>query len=233
MAKVRVYSKKTCTELCFEKHPEWRNDPVVHEELKKGSNDILNHIPDEVFGRVWALERIITDDNDIGEIGDYIITGGWVISPSFAQKIETDETMFKFDFDGDNFVMQKGEVSITLSAAEFWAVIRFGCFYDTKSEVRDYLEGLDEPVNGVTSEQFLEVLDEITEKVIEDRLSEENGEQIYYVLETASRGKCIMPKGTFPRCRKCVNELHCPKNKDDEGTCPDYHRDSPDGGFYG
>ena len=35
------------------------------------------------------------------------------------------------------------------------------------------------------------------------------------------------------RCRKCVNEMHCPKDKDKEGKCPDYKRDAPDGGYYG
>lgn len=36
-----------------------------------------------------------------------------------------------------------------------------------------------------------------------------------------------------PRCSKCVNEIHCTRNKDDENKCPDYKRDASDGGFYG
>ena len=36
-----------------------------------------------------------------------------------------------------------------------------------------------------------------------------------------------------PRCKKCVYELRCSKDKDNERTCPDYKRDAPDGGYYG
>ena len=35
------------------------------------------------------------------------------------------------------------------------------------------------------------------------------------------------------RCGKCVYELYCSKNKDNERKCPDYKRDAPDGGYYG
>ena len=36
-----------------------------------------------------------------------------------------------------------------------------------------------------------------------------------------------------PRCHKCVYELRCSKDKDNERNCPDYKRDAPDGGYYG
>lgn len=35
------------------------------------------------------------------------------------------------------------------------------------------------------------------------------------------------------RCAKCVHQLHCPQDRDEEGKCPKYKRDAPDGGFYG
>ena len=35
------------------------------------------------------------------------------------------------------------------------------------------------------------------------------------------------------RCNKCVYEMTCYRNKDKNGTCPDYKRDAPDGGYYG
>ena len=35
------------------------------------------------------------------------------------------------------------------------------------------------------------------------------------------------------RCRKCVYEMTCFKDRDFEGTCPNYKRDAPDGGYYG
>lgn len=36
-----------------------------------------------------------------------------------------------------------------------------------------------------------------------------------------------------PRCHKCVNEMQCSKDKDNDHKCPDYKRDAPDGGYYG
>ena len=36
-----------------------------------------------------------------------------------------------------------------------------------------------------------------------------------------------------PRCRKCVYEMRCTKDKDNEHKCPDYKRDAADGGYYG
>ena len=35
------------------------------------------------------------------------------------------------------------------------------------------------------------------------------------------------------RCHRCIYELHCSKDKDNERKCPDYKRDAPDGGYYG
>ena len=35
------------------------------------------------------------------------------------------------------------------------------------------------------------------------------------------------------RCRKCIHEVVCSKDKDYEGKCPNYKRDAPDGGYYG
>jgi lipopolysaccharide biosynthesis regulator YciM len=37
----------------------------------------------------------------------------------------------------------------------------------------------------------------------------------------------------FPRCDKCVNWRYCSRDKDNKNQCPDYKRDSPDGGYYG
>ena len=39
--------------------------------------------------------------------------------------------------------------------------------------------------------------------------------------------------GKTPRCRKCVYEMQCSKDKDDEHKCPNYKRDAADGGYYG
>ena len=37
----------------------------------------------------------------------------------------------------------------------------------------------------------------------------------------------------YPRCSKCVYEMGCSRTYDNEGTCPKYKRDAPDGGYYG
>ena len=40
-------------------------------------------------------------------------------------------------------------------------------------------------------------------------------------------------KTSTPRCNKCIHELICAKNLDNEGKCKTYKRDPKDGGFYG
>lgn len=35
------------------------------------------------------------------------------------------------------------------------------------------------------------------------------------------------------RCHKCVYEMVCSKDKDNNRHCPNYKKDSPDGGYYG
>lgn len=34
-------------------------------------------------------------------------------------------------------------------------------------------------------------------------------------------------------CRKCVYEIGCTRDKDNEHKCPNYKRDAEDGGYYG
>lgn len=36
-----------------------------------------------------------------------------------------------------------------------------------------------------------------------------------------------------PRCHKCVYEMGCTNNQDNEHKCPNYKRDATDGGYYG
>lgn len=35
------------------------------------------------------------------------------------------------------------------------------------------------------------------------------------------------------RCHKCIYEMHCSKDKDNDRQCPNYKKDSLDGGYYG
>lgn len=37
----------------------------------------------------------------------------------------------------------------------------------------------------------------------------------------------------YPRCHKCIHELVCVRNSDNEGLCHAYKRDPKDGGYYG
>ena len=47
-----------------------------------------------------------------------------------------------------------------------------------------------------------------------------------------SSSECNVNTDKF-RCDKCVYQLHCSQDRDEEGKCPKYKRDAPDGGFYG
>lgn len=53
----------------------------------------------------------------------------------------------------------------------------------------------------------------------------------HYELQQDNQENKSEKKG--PRCRKCVYEVTCSRDKDSDGNCPDYKRDAPDGGFYG
>lgn len=52
---------------------------------------------------------------------------------------------------------------------------------------------------------------------------DDNGDVVYI--------KQIKPDKS--RCRKCFHKGYCLRNRDNEGKCPDYKRDAPDGGYYG
>ena len=52
----------------------------------------------------------------------------------------------------------------------------------------------------------------------------------------AAKQQILLYKATHEsksRCHKCVYELQCSRDKDNERNCPDYKRDAPDGGYYG
>ena len=37
----------------------------------------------------------------------------------------------------------------------------------------------------------------------------------------------------FPHCHKCIYEMRCSRDRDEEGKCTRYKKDPPDGGYYG
>ena len=69
------------------------------------------------------------------------------------------------------------------------------------------------------------------------RLCEAKGysvEEVFYMISTAAHS-CVLNEALHEsksRCSKCVYELHCSQDKDNERKCPDYKRDAPDGGYY-
>ena len=54
-----------------------------------------------------------------------------------------------------------------------------------------------------------------------------------YCLHCGAKMDEAKQEKLFPRCNKCVYEITCSKNMDNENKCPDYKRDPPDGGYYG
>lgn len=230
--KIAIHSKEECLNILKAKGVDV-SSPEVVKDLKEGLNDVLSFLPDGMFDRIWEVIRI-NHDEEAGEIGDYIVEGAWFVPQIFVKEVIEDETVkVSINSVDGGFLLKKGDKILELTCSEFWEIVRFGDFYDTKSEVKEYIEQLTDPIKGVTPKQFLKRIDEIAEKVISSRLSEENGDQIYYVLESVAREMSVKPKSSLARCGKCVYERHCPKNNDNEGKCSKYKRDAPDGGFYG
>lgn len=59
------------------------------------------------------------------------------------------------------------------------------------------------------------------------------------IMTEDERIECLNPNNhpfvmkSKSRCRKCIYETQCSRDKDHFGTCPNYKRDAPDGGYYG
>lgn len=90
-------------------------------------------------------------------------------------------------------------------------------------EMNEYLKQLES--DGYTqgyTEEDVEKAREEWEHIYKNRIEQK---------EKAGRNKATCePKF---RCNKCVYDLYCSKDKDNERKCPDYKRDAPDGGYYG
>lgn len=195
MLKAIIKNKEECLEICYKEHPEWREDKEHLAELKRGTNEILAYLPDGIFGREWDVDRIITSPEDVGEIGDYILVNGWVVPEAFIEKREEgeafvekteEENNFSVSFDGSNFVIVKEKQTMTLKPGEFWSIVRYGNEFDTKGEVQEYIEQLDEDavIGNVPLKDILDnySTDIIAKKTLASRTSNENGDQIYDVL---------------------------------------------------
>ena len=77
---------------------------------------------------------------------------------------------------------------LNVSFSEFWEICREGSRIDTKHEVQEYLSQCPD-INGHDLDRiraFPELVEKIMEQVIQDRINDETGDQIYYAAE-----KCI------------------------------------------
>lgn len=83
---------------------------------------------------------------------------------------------------GNGFVLtnQVGK-TLEISFSEFWDICRVGKEIDTRDEVKNYLSQCPD-INGHDLDRvraFPELIDKITEQVIQDRINDESGDQIY------------------------------------------------------
>lgn len=91
--------------------------------------------------------------------------------------------------EGTGFVLTNNEGdSLNVAWSEFWDIVRAGTEIETKSEVEEYLAQCPD-ISGHDLDRiraFPKLVDRITEQVIQDRINDETGDQIYYAAE-----KCI------------------------------------------
>lgn len=91
--------------------------------------------------------------------------------------------------EGNGFVLTNSAGdSLNVSFLDFWDIVRAGTEIDTKNEVIEYLSQCSD-ISGHDLDRiraFPRLVDKITEQVIEDRINDESGDQIYYAAE-----KCI------------------------------------------
>ena len=90
---------------------------------------------------------------------------------------------------GTGYVLTNNEGdSLNVAFSEFWDICRAGTEIDTKSEVEEYLSQCSD-ISGHDLDRiraFPKLVDKITEQVIQDRINDETGDQIYDAAK-----KCI------------------------------------------
>ena len=91
--------------------------------------------------------------------------------------------------DGSGFVLSNNVGALLqVSFDEFWEICRYGNEIDTRSEVEEYLSQCPE-IGGHDVDKLMDIpafVDMVVEQVIQDRISNENGDQIYEAVS-----KCI------------------------------------------
>ncbi len=90
---------------------------------------------------------------------------------------------------GNGFLLTNSEgESLNVSFMEFWEICKHGTRMDTRDEVKNYLSDCDY-IGEIAVERikaFPELMDKIIEQVIQDRIDDESGDQIY-----DAANKCI------------------------------------------
>lgn len=145
------------------------------------------YAPSSFFGQ----KHLVKEDFELTD--GMIACGQWHIPMQFiveydSWKIHKDGDLYII-YDGSRYFINAKNQTISLSPRDFWAISRIANFLDTKSEVEEYLNQLDS-INGVSAKRLSTPnrVKLITEKVQKSRLSEESGDQIYYVIESLTKG---------------------------------------------
>ena len=88
----------------------------------------------------------------------------------------------KYDNSGVTLINNSTDV-LNLNWAEFWEICRHGRMIDAISEVREYIENCNN-IAGVNVDKILaneELIEQIADQVIDDRIGNESGDDIYNV----------------------------------------------------
>ena len=88
-----------------------------------------------------------------------------------------------------------------------------------------------------TQKDFIDGLSKLDPYIVDGTVMFELGSYIEFLKQMGAQTGDALNKhyqiGTKSRCHKCIHELVCAKNSDNEGKCKSYKRDPKDGGFYG
>lgn len=88
----------------------------------------------------------------------------------------------KYNNDGVKLINNNGNI-LSINWSEFWEICRHGRTIDAISEVREYIENCDK-IADVNVDKILaneELIEQIADQVIDDRIGNESGDDIYNV----------------------------------------------------
>ena len=99
---------------------------------------------------------------------------------------------------------------------------------ECKYELAEYNNRVITSNKTLTEEEIKPLINENKEKAAAEiqRLNNK-------IIELLGQNFKLQSTNTKSRCHKCIRELVCAKNLDNEGKCKFYKRDPKDGGYYG